>query len=135
MKAWFKKARATLEKCPSVEKVTEKRIVYTNKFKESAVKAYKAGKSPSEIFLNTGLDPHLFSRSYCSKRIIQWTKSYDKFGSLSEERRGRGATGRPKGSGAGQSPKTAAEIKTRLAYLEAENDFLKKLHALVKQGK
>jgi transposase len=135
MKAWIKKARATLEKCPSIEKVSETQVIFTKKFKVSAVKDYKTGKSPSEIFLDAGLSPNLFLRSYCTKRIIQWTKSFDRHGSFNEERRGKQATGRPKGATTHKNPKTAAEVKARLAYLEAENDFLKKLHALVKQGK
>ena len=56
MKAWIKKARATLEECPSVEKVSETQVIFTKRFKVSAVKDYKAGKSPSEIFLNAGLN-------------------------------------------------------------------------------
>ena len=135
MKAWIKNARATLEKCPSVEKVSESQVIYTKKFKASAVKDYKAGKSPTEIFLKAGLSPNLFLRSYCSKLIIRWTKSFDEYGSFNGERRGKQATGRPKGPATLKNPKTAAEFKARLAYLEAENDFLKKLHALVKQGK
>ncbi len=135
MKAWIKKARATLEECPSVEKVSETQVIFTKRFKVSAVKDYKAGKSPSEIFLNAGLNPKLFLRSYCTKRIIHWTKCFDKYGSFNEERRGKQATGRTKGVATPKAPKTAEEVKARLAYLEAENDFLKKLHALVKQGK
>lgn len=135
MKAWIKKARATLEKCPSVEKVSETQVIFTKEFKASAIKDYRAGKPASEIFLSAGLSPKLFLRSYCTKRIIQWTESFDKYGSLNEERRGKQATGRPKVADTHKKPKTEVEVKARLAYLEAENDFLKKLHALVKQGK
>lgn len=135
MKAWIKNARAILEKCPSVEKVTNTQVIFTKKFKASAVKAYKAGRSPSEIFLSVGLSPKLFLRNYCTKSIIRWSKNFAENGSASKDRRGR-----PKGSSRPKlktykSPKTAAEVQARIAYLEAENDFLKKLHALVKQGK
>lgn len=136
MKDWIKKARATLEKCPSVERVNETQVIFTKKFKSSAVKNYKAGKSPSEIFLSAGLSPKLFLRSYCTKSIIRWSKNFAQYGSEIKERRGRpkGLTGSSK-LVTHKNPKTRAEVQARLAYLEAENDFLKKLHALVKQGK
>ena len=44
-----------------------------------------------------------------------------------EETRGKGAKGRPKKK---FDPTDTQSLLKRLAYLEAENDFLKKLHAL-----
>lgn len=136
MKAWIKKAKVILDNNPSIEKVGDKQVSFTNKFKKAAIMAYREGKSPSEIFLEVGLDPKIFLDNYCSNSIIRWSKSYEKYGkySLTEERRGKNATGRPTGSKP-KKPKTQAQLEARLAYLEAENDFLKKLHALAKQGK
>lgn len=136
MKAWIAKARVILENNPSIEKVGDKQISFTKKFKVAAIKAYQKGKSPQEIFSEAGLDSKLFLDAYCSKSIIRWVKSFEKHGkdSLTEERRGKNATGRPLGSKP-KKPKTQAQLAARLAYLEAENDFLKKLHALAKQGK
>lgn len=136
MKAWIQKARVILENNPSIEKVGDKQISFTKKFKEAAIKAYQKGKSPSEVFLEAGLDPKLFLDDYCSKSIIRWTKSFEEHGKkfLTEERRGKNAAGRPLGS-KHKKPKTQEQMAARLAYLEAENDFLKKLHALIKQGK
>lgn len=136
MKDWIKKARVILESNPSIEKVGAKQISFTKKFKEAAIKAYQKGKHPVDIFSDAGLDSKLFLEDYCSKSIIRWTKCFEKYGkySLTEERRGKNATGRPLGSKP-KKPKTQAELAARLAYLEAENEFLKKLHALAKQGK
>lgn len=136
MKAWIQTARVILENNPSIEKVGDKQISFTKKFKEAAIKAYQQGKSPSEIFSEAGLNPKIFLDDYCSKSIIRWTKHFEKHGKkfLTEERRGKNATGRPIGSKP-KKLKTQAQLEARLAYLEAENDFLKKLHALAKQGK
>ncbi len=137
MKAWIKRARVILEKSPSLSKVGDKQISFTKKFKESAIKAYQSGKTPDEIFLSAGLDPKLFLEGYCSKSVLRWIRSYEKHGSksLTEERRGKNSTGRPRSTGKPRKIKTSEEMMTRLAYLEAENDFLKKLHALAKKGK
>lgn len=136
MKVWIKKARVILEKNASISKVGDKQISFTKQFKESAIKAYQNGKSADEIFLEAGLDPNLFLRSYCTKSILRWISLTEKHGvkGLKEERRGKGATGRPRKSTKPKALKTQAQLEARLAYLEAENDFLKKLHALAKKG-
>lgn len=136
MKVWMKNIRVILEDNPNVLKVGDKQISYTNKFKEAAIKAYQSGKSPYEIFAEAGFDPKMFPETYCSKALIRWSAAKLKYGkkSLTEERRGRKATGRPRSSKT-KAPKTQAQLEARLAYLEAENDFLKKLHALAKRGK
>lgn len=137
MKAWIKKARVILESNASISKVGDKQISFTKKFKESAIKAYKNGKTPDEIFLDAGLDPKIFLRSYCTKAILRWISNVEKHGSeaLTIERRGKHSTGRPRSSNKPKEYKTEAAMMARLAYLEAENDFLKKLHALAKKGK
>lgn len=135
MKPWIKNARAAFGNNSSVSNFGEKQISFTPEFKKTAVKSYKKGRSPSEIFSDVGLDPKIFPENYCSKAISRWLKNQDTHGAkvFSQERRGKGATGRPKGS-AKQKPMSMSQMEARLAYLEAENDFLKKLHALAKKG-
>ncbi len=137
MKAWIKKARVILDNNASISKVGDKQISFTKKFKESAIKSYQKGKTPEEIFLDAGLDPKIFLTGYCSKAILRWIHNVQKHGlnALVVERRGKNATGRPRSSNKPKELKTESALKARLAYLEAENDFLKKLHALAKKGK
>ena len=137
MKHWIKKARAILKNNASISKVGDKQISFTKKFKESAVKSYQTGKSPEEIFLDAGLDPKIFLKDYCSHSIHRWMNQIEIHGSvaLTQERRGKKSTGRPRSSNKPKELKTEVAMKARLAYLEAENDFLKKLHALAKKGK
>lgn len=136
MKAWIKNARDAFGNNSSVSSFGDKQISFTPEFKIKAVKAYKLGRSPTEIFADAGLDPKIFPERYCSKSIARWLKNLESHGSkgFSEERRGKGATGRPKGPTTSKKPLSLEQMEARLAYLEAENDFLKKLHALAKKG-
>lgn len=136
MKAWIKNARAAFGNNSSVSNFGNKQISFTSEFKIKAVKAYKLGHSPSEIFQDAGLDPEVFPENYCSKAISRWLKSQDTHGvnAFKQERRGLGSTGRPKGPLKIKRPMSIEQMEARLAYLEAENDFLKKLHALAKKG-
>lgn len=136
MKSWIKYARAACGNNSSVSNFGEKQISFTAEFKKSAVKSYKQGKSPREIFMEAGLDPKLFPEEYCSKSIARWRKNQDKHGAhaFSQEHRGKSSTGRPKGPIKNKKPMSIEQMEARLAYLEAENDFLKKLHALAKKG-
>lgn len=112
-----------------VERITGSHVVFTSIFKIKAVEMNLAGKSPDEIFLNLGIDPSYFLPEYPKKSISRWKKVYLEEGkdALKLEKRGKNATGRPKRK---YDPEDIDSVRARLAYLEAENDFLKKLHAL-----
>lgn len=136
MKAWIKNARASFKDNSSISSFTDKQISFTPEFKKKAVKAYKSGKSPAEIFFEEGLDPKVFPEDYCSSTVARWLKNDSLHGpkAFSQERRGKNATGRPKGPSKNKKPMSQEQMEARLAYLEAENDFLKKLHALAAKG-
>lgn len=110
-----------------VEKITKSNITYTSEFKILAVKAYLEGKSSADIFSEAGIDLAPFGNKYAEKTISRWNKIYEVEGKqgLVKEKRGKKATGRPKA-------KEFSSIEAELEYLRLENDFLKKLHALVK---
>lgn len=110
---------------PNVEKITKSNVTYTSKFKIKAVKQLLNGASPREIFMEAGIDLQLFGDTYAKKSLQRWRKIYNENGEigLKIERRGSGSTGRPIG-------KKFKSLEDELAYLRAENNFLKKLHAL-----
>lgn len=112
-----------------VAKVTGSQVSFTSSFKIKAVEMNLEGKSPSEIFLFLGIDVALFLPGYPKKCITRWKKIFLKEGKegLQEDKRGKKAKGRPKKK---YDPDDINSVMARLAYLEAENDFLKKLHAL-----
>lgn len=113
-----------------VEKITNSHVSFTPEFKILAVEQNLDGKSPIDIFRDAGLDISLFHAEFPKKSVSRWKKIYLKEGkaALKSENRGKGATGRPKKS---YDPEDLDSMRERLAYLEMENAFLKKLHALV----
>lgn len=127
------KLSETDKKCllssPFVEKITNSQVSFTPEFKIKAVKENLEGKSPIRIFNDAGLDTSLFLEDFPKKSIYRWKTIYLKEGlnGLKAEKRGKGAKGRPKKA---YDPSDPRSVLDRLAYLEVENDFLKKLHAL-----
>lgn len=117
--------RKKLEKNPNILKVTKKNITYSASFKTRAVERYLAGDTYNNIFSEAGIDLSLFEENYGRKSIERWRKIFEIFGpsGFNKETRGKAATGRPKG-------KKFKSIEAEVAYLRAENDFLKKLNAL-----
>lgn len=113
---------------PNVEKVTGSNLRFTKDFKVKAIKLFESGKSAVEIFASAGIDLQDFESNYARKAISRWLEAAQEYGlkNINEERRGLGASGRP----GGKKFKSMAE---ELAYLRAENNFLKKLQALEKK--
>jgi transposase-like protein len=125
-----------LESNPNVQRVSETNISFTPAFKLAAVMAYKAGKTPMEIFLEAGFDVDMFNSHKPKESLKRWRQTYAAHGDagLLEERRGKGSSGRPLSKELSVEEKLRrAEAKIKL--LEVENDFLKKLKALERQAK
>lgn len=120
--------RKSLESNPVVAKVTDSNVSYKSQFKIKAVKENLRGLSPKEIFQKAGIDLSLFNPDYAKKTIQRWMKIYNESGEdgLKSDGRGSKATGRPKGI-------KFKSLEEENAYLRAENDFLKKLHALARK--
>ena len=85
------------------------------------------GESFNEVACSNGIQENLLSK---------WYKIYQKFGidGLKLDRRGRPpkTMKKPKTS---NEPKTKEELEKELEYLRAENEYLKKLNALVQKRK
>ncbi|MEH7012548.1 IS3 family transposase, partial [Neobacillus niacini] len=70
------------------------------------------------------------------KRCLQrWRETFEKFGELGlqTERRGKASTGRPSSKELSVEEKLK-KAEARIKFLEAENDFLKKLEELERQA-
>jgi transposase len=113
---------------PNVEKMTASNLRFTKDFKLRAIKLYQSGQSAAEIFEGAGIDLSDFESAYARKSISRWLAAAEAYGlkKINEERRGLGSSGRP-----GSSKKFKSQA-AELAYLRAENNFLKKLQALEK---
>ncbi|WP_254777344.1 IS3 family transposase [Paenibacillus sp. cl6col] len=136
MSMWYSELQIKkLEGNPNVFRVSETNISFTPVFKLAAVKAYKAGKTPNEIFLEAGFDLDMFSSRKPKESLKRWRSIYATHGKagLLEERRGKGSSGRPSSKGLSIEEKLRrAEAKIKL--LEIEMSFLKKAEGTRKAG-
>ena len=125
------KDRRILESNPLIEFVSESQVRFSPKFKIQALKLHQEGLKPTDVFLRLGVDPNIFQPAYPKKTLSRWKRIFEKSGvaGLKEEQRGKKATGRPKR----MKLEGEAALRARIATLEAENNFLKKLKALVEE--
>ena len=84
-----------------VEKITDKQIVYTSKFKMESVEQYLRGISASSIFESAGIPIELLPKNYAFHCLKRWTKTYKEQGleALKNDKRGTtksASRGRPK---------------------------------------
>ena len=113
---------------PNVTKCSSKAISYSKEFKVKAIKAYyEEGQSPNRIFLDAGFDLNVIGRNKPKDCLKEWRNIYKSKGrdGLLKENRG-------KSGGGGRKSKDFVSnnveyLKTKIAYLEAENNFLKNL--------
>lgn len=114
-----------LQKNPNVAKCSERSITYAKDFKTRAVKAYyQDGQSPNMIFVQAGFDLNAIGRKQPKECLRRWRTIYKTKGEkeLIKEHRGR-----PRGHKAKLDESDPNYLKAKIAYLEAENNFLRNL--------
>ena len=77
---------AYLYSLPAVTRVANGRISYAENFKRECVRQYKAGKSPTRIFREAGLDPELVGYKRAERCLARWKAQYDAGGGASLRR-------------------------------------------------
>jgi transposase len=124
-----------LEKNPNVLSASERSMSYNPEFKLKAVMDYKNGKAPSQIFIEHGFDLDMIGKKQPQRCLKRWRDSFERFGEegFLTERRGKGSTGRPSSKQLSVEEKLK-KAEARIKFLEAENDFLKKLEELERQA-
>lgn len=124
-----------LEKNPNVKSASERSISYHPDFKLKAVTDYKNGKSPTQIFIEQGFDLNTIGKKQPARCLRRWRDTYEKFGEegFLTEQRGKGNTGRPSSKDLSMEEKLR-KAEAKIKFLEAENDFLKKLKELERQA-
>jgi transposase len=116
----------TLQSNPNVKKCSSKSITYSHDFKVRAVKAWlEQGQSPNTIFKRAGLDPEIIGQWRPENCLKLWRKIYKTHGEagLAHENRGKNGGRKPKD----KQSKDVEYLQAKIAYLEAENNFLKNL--------
>jgi transposase len=124
-----------LEKNPNVLRVSERAISYNSDFKVKAVMEYKSGKIPSQIFIENGFNLEVIGKNQPKRCLQRWRETYEKSGELGlrSERRGKASSGRPSSKELSVEEKLK-KAEAKIKFLEAENDFLKKLEELERQA-
>ena len=128
--------RRQIEANPNVVSVSDRSIQYTVAFKVKAVQENIQGKGPSEIFKAAGFDLEIIGLSKVQSAVNRWKKIYQTYGEngFTEERRGKGSTGRPS-VGKLSADKKLEKAEARIRLLEAELELIKKLDELERQAK
>lgn len=115
----------SLQEHPYVEKATEWMVSFTEDFKKLAFDEYHRGKSMKEIFTDAGFDIEALG----NKRIENFRN-----GLMEQSARESGFTDLRKNRDLRAAPSTEAQLLKRInelthqvAYLQQENEFLKKI--------
>lgn len=124
-----------LEQNPNILRVSDRSITYHPEFKKVAVQAYYGGHTPTRIFIDHGFDLSIIGKAQPQRALRRWRMTHEKFGDtgLEHDFRGKGATGRP-ARGSLSAEEKLKKAEARIKYLEAENEFLKKLEAQERQA-
>ena len=121
-----------LLKNKNIAKVNENNVKFTSEFKIYAIKQHKLGASSRFIFSEKNIPNWLNKKEYAKKCINRWEKinirdkglGFKKESGL--QNKGFAGSGKTKPL----SDMTLKELMAKIAYLEVENDFLKKAKAL-----
>ena len=113
-----------------VEYATEWSVSFTVEFKQLAYDEYYRGKSMREIFETAGFDVERLGRKRLENFRLHLMKKADEEDGFSDKRKDKGKQA-PQSTEA-QMAKRIRELEHRNAYLEQENDFLKKIQQLEK---
>ena len=116
----------------NVDKCSPKSITYNKKFKLLAIrKYYDDGYAPNEIFEEAGFDLRVIGKDKPKQCLKRWREIYKDKGEkeLNKENRG-GAGGRKPKKKFKNKDEEIEYLKTKIAYMDAENDFLAKLRGL-----
>ena len=123
-----------LLKNKNVSKCSSKAITYNKEFKLRAVKKYyKHGYSPGMIFKEAGFDLEAITRNRADQCLKRWRKIYGNKGERELMKESRGGPGRRKKLEFKTKDEEIEYLKTKIAYMNAENDFLAKLRGLKRE--
>lgn len=116
-----------LEENPNVLQVLEDKIFYTPAFKLKAIQEYEQGKTARQIFTDAGFNLSELSTisDYASRIVSKWRSARNK---------NKNNIHYPKKK-IKEKQSTYQKMMARLEYLEAENEFLKKLQFLIQSQK
>lgn len=124
MEKFTKEEKTILESNPNIQAVLSNQVVYTKEFKEQAIKEYESGKSANQIFEEAGINTSILSNhpDYASKTLSKWRNANRKKINIHYPQKN-----------IKNKDSAYQKLLKRNEYLEAENEFLKKLQILNNQ--
>jgi transposase-like protein len=125
--------REELLKNKNVKAVTSCGVIYQDSFKQQAIELYKQGFLAVDIFQNAGFNLDVIGRENSVKLLSKWRNGIGI--GLNTSTRNNNCNNTKIKSNSKYSDKEIKKILARNTYLEAENNFLKKLQALENQLK
>ena len=126
-KKFSREARELLLKNKNVKTVTSTGIIYQDFFKQEAIDLYNQGYLPSDIFKNAGFDLDIIGKENPSKILSKWRSGFGYNGNNNNK---TNIHDKYLKSNSKYTDKEIKKIIARNKYLEAENNFLKKLQEL-----
>lgn len=117
-----------LQEHPYVEKATGWSVRFTPEFKRIAYEAYRNGKSMRQIFKEAGIDVEILG----GKRLQNFRNHLVEESKGNPDFENQRKSSRKEQSTESQMAKRIRELEHRNAYLEQENEFLKKIHSTEK---
>lgn len=121
-----------LNENPNVQKATEWAVYFTAEFKQLAYEELYRGKSVREIFAEAGLDcEKLGDKRLANFKLLLMQQANREEGFEDMRKDNYRKEGR---SSEAQMSKKIKQLEHRLAYLEQENEFLKKIREAEKAG-
>lgn len=116
---------------PLIKKISEKAITYTQEFKEQFSEEYKSGKLPSEILRGMGIDPRILGKSRVNNISSRIKANNLRLNGHKDTRKSN--PGRPVTKNLTDEEKIK-RLEHKVAYLNQENEFLKKNIQMDKQA-
>lgn len=120
-----------LQKNPYVQKATEWSVTFTPEFKQIAYTEYRNGKSMRQIFTENGFDVKIIGEKRIQNFRNKLMSKAERDGNFDDSRKSNGHK-EPQSTEA-EMAKRIRELEHRNAYLQQENDFLKKIQLLEKE--
>ena len=127
-----KKAVEKLRKNPYVKTVTENGITYTEEFKNIFIKEHLEGIPTSIIFERYGFDVNALVEAWIYSASKRWRQQAKRDEDFTDKRAIN--SGRPLSRELSED-ETIERLKHKIAILEQENSFLKKVHLIELQTK
>lgn len=116
---------------PYIEKVSNKSITYTTEFKELFAKEYRAGKIPSQILTECGINHQFLGKKRKDALVAMVKRCEFRLDGFEDIRKCN--LGRPVAKDLTDAERIA-RLEHRIKYLKQENEFLKKIEFLDKQA-